>query len=49
MPTIDGDISMMDTEELTQIEDRNKKFLYARVVHVNHMIQYHMHEILERQ
>ena len=29
MPTIDGDISTMDTEELTQIEDCNKKFLYA--------------------
>ena len=29
MPTIDRDISMMDTEELTQIEDSNKKFLYA--------------------
>ena len=27
MPMIDSDISMMDTEELTQIEDRNKKFL----------------------
>ena len=49
MPTIDGDISTMNTEELTQIEDHNKKFLYARAVHANHMIQYHMHEILERQ
>ena len=47
MPTIDGDISTMNTEELTQIEDRNKKFLYAQVVHANHMIQYHMHEISE--
>ena len=25
------------------------KFLYARAVHANHMIQYHMHEISERQ
>ena len=49
MPTIDGDISTMDTEELTQIEDCNKKFLYARVVHANHMIQHHMHEISEHQ
>ena len=49
MPTIDGNISTMDTEELTQIEDRNKKFLYARVVHANHMIQHHMHEISEHQ
>ena len=49
MPTIDGDISTMNTEELTQIEDHNKKFLYARAVDANHMIQYHMHEISERQ
>ena len=49
MPTIDGDISMMETEELAQIEDNNRKFLYARVVHANHMIQHHMHEILECQ
>ena len=49
MPTIDSDISMMETEELEQIEDNNKKFLYARVVHANHMIQHHMHEILECQ
>ena len=49
MPMIDGDISTMDTEELTQIEDRNKKFLYARVVHAYHMIQHYMHEISERQ
>ena len=49
MPTINGDISTMDTEELTQIEDHNKKFLYARVVHANHMIQHHMHKISECQ
>ena len=49
MPTFNGDISTINTEELTQIEDRNKQFLYARVVHANHMIQYHMNEISERQ
>ena len=49
MPTIDGDISTINTEELTQIEDRNKQFLYARAVHANHMIQYHMKGISERQ
>ena len=49
MPTINGNISMMETEELEQIEDNNKKFLYARAVHANHMIQHHMHEILEHQ
>ena len=46
---IDGNISTMETEELEHIEDNNKKFLYARVVHANHMIQHHMHESLERQ
>ena len=49
MPTINGDISMMDSEELKRIEDKNKSFLYARAVHANHMIQHHMHEISERQ
>ena len=49
MPTIDGDISMIDSEELTRIKDKNKRFLHARAVHANHMIQYHMHEISERQ
>ena len=29
IPMIDGDISMMETEEPEQIEDNNKKFLYA--------------------
>ena len=29
MPMIDGDISTINTEELKQIEDRNKQFLYA--------------------
>ena len=46
---IDSDISTMNTEDRTQIEDHNKKFLYARAVHANHMIQYHMHEISEHQ
>ena len=49
MPTIYGNISTLDTEELEQIEDNNKKFLYGRAVHANHMIQHHMHEILEHQ
>ena len=49
MPTNVGDISTINTAELTQIEDRNKHFLYAQAVHANHMIQYHMNEILERQ
>ena len=49
MPTIDGDISTIDSEELKRIKDKNKKFLYARAVHANHMIQHHMHEISECQ
>ena len=49
MPTIGGDISTIDSEELTRIKDKNKKFLYAQAVHANHMIQYHMHEISECQ
>ena len=49
MPTNDGDISTINTAELTQIEDRNKQFLYARAVHANQMIQYDMNEILEHQ
>ena len=49
MPAIDGDISTMNSEELERIEDNNKKFLYARAMHANHMIQHHMHEISECQ
>ena len=49
MPMNDGDISTIDSEELTRIQDKNKKFLYARAVHANHMIQYHMNEISKRQ
>ena len=49
MPMIDGDISTLDSEELNWIEDKNKKFLYARAVHADHMIQHHMHEISECQ
>ena len=49
MPTNDGDISTINSEELTRIKDKNKKFLYAGAVHANHMIQYHMNEISEHQ
>ena len=49
MPTNDSEISMIESEELTRIKDKNKKFFYARAVHANHMIQYHMNEILEHQ
>ena len=49
MPTIDGNISTMDSEELKRIKDKNKNFLYARAVHVNHMIQHLMNENSECQ
>ena len=49
MLTNEGDIStnMMNEEE--SMSDDEKVFLYARVVHSNHSIQYHMHQIMERQ
>ena len=47
MPSIDGDISMTDSEERKRIKD--KKLLYARAMHASHMIQHHKHEISECQ
>ena len=43
----DGNIStnMMNEEE--SMSDDEKRFLYARAVHSNHSIQYHMHQIME--
>ena len=49
LPMINGDISTMDSGELTRIKVKNKNFLYATAVHTNHMIQHHMHEISECQ
>ena len=45
----DGDIStnMMNEEE--SMSEDEKKFLYTRVVHSNHSIQHHMHQIMEQQ
>ena len=44
-----GDISTsMMNEDKTMSEDE-KKFLYARAVHSNHSIQYHMDQIIEQQ
>ena len=31
------------------IEENNKKFLYTRAVHTNHMIQHHIQQIIEHQ
>ena len=45
----DGDISANTMNEEELMSDDEKVFLYARAVHSNHSIQYHMHQILERQ
>ena len=44
-----GDISTNTTNEEESMSDDEKMFLYARAVHSNHSIQYHMHQIIERQ
>ena len=49
MLTNDGNISMNMMNEEESMSDDEKFFLYARVVHSNHSIQYHMHQIMERQ
>ena len=43
----DNSTNMTDEEEL--MSDNERMFLYARAVHSNHSIQYHMHQIIERQ
>ena len=45
----DGNISTNTTNEEVSMSDDEKMFLYARAVHSNHSIQYHMHQIMERQ
>ena len=44
-----SDISMGMVNEPEQVSEEDKKFLYARAVHSNHSIQYHMHQIIEQQ
>ena len=44
-----GDISMTMMNGLEQASEDYKKFLYARATHSNHVIQYHMQQIIERQ
>ena len=44
-----GDISTNTTNEEVLMSDDEKMFLYARAVHSDHSIQYHMHQIMERQ
>ena len=43
----DGDILTNTMNEEESMSDDKKMFLYARVVHTNHSIQYHMHQIME--
>ena len=47
MNGIDNSVNMTSEEE--SMNDDERMFLYARAVHSNHhMIQYHMHQIMER-
>ena len=41
-----SDISMTMMNLPEQVSEENKKFLYARAVHSNHSIQYHMQQII---
>ena len=43
------DNSANTTSEEELMCDNKRTFLYARAVHSNHSIQYHMHQIMERQ
>ena len=45
----DGDISMTMMNGPEQMSEDCKKFLYSRAAHSNHLIQYHMQQIIERQ
>ena len=44
-----GNNSANTTNEEESMSDDERMFLYARAVHSNHSIQYHMHQIMERQ
>ena len=41
------DNSTNTTSEEESMSDNERMFLYARAVHSNHSIQYHMHQIME--
>ena len=43
------DNSTNTANEEESMSDNERMFLYARAVHSNHSIQYHMHQIMERQ
>ena len=44
-----GDIPANTTNEEVSMSDDERMFLYARAVHSNHSIQYHMHQIMKWQ
>ena len=44
-----SDISANATNEEVSMSDDGRMFLYARTVHSNHSIQYHMHQIMEQE
>ena len=44
-----GDMSANTMNEKVSMSDDKKMFLYARAVHSNHSIQYHMHQIMEQK
>ena len=45
----DIDISMTMTNGSEQVSEDYKTFLYARATHSNHVLQYHMQQIIDRQ
>ena len=47
MLTNDSNISTSMMNEQESMSEDDKKFLYARAVHSNHSIQYHMHQIIK--
>ena len=47
MKGFDNSANTMSEEE--SMSDSERMFLYARAVHLNHSIQCHMHQIMERQ
>ena len=47
MLMMDSDIYTTEADEEEWVEESNKKLLYARAVHSNHMIQHYMQQILE--
>ena len=47
MLTNNGYISMTMMNEKELMSEDDKKFLYARAIHSNHLIQYHMHQIIK--